>query len=464
MDKSIIISEEVKQYFTARASLAALGLKIKQKKMFEPINHHVKIQQKSVKYTPTEKLLDAEIAILSGAHGLVELNKRVRPDRGLQAAFGRDGCAEQSVVQATLDACAAEQVVQMQAALDEIYRQHSRGYPHNYTQAWQLLDVDMTGRPCGQKAAFATKGYFAKQRNRRGRQEGYLIATWYEEIVTKQLFEGKIQLTQALCPLVEAAEKTLGLAQDAGKRQRTILRIDAGGGSVDKLNWALARGYQIHCKDYSGTRAENLAESVTAWFDDPHCPERQVGWVAQKTDLYCRPVRRIAVRCRKQNGQWGFGVLLSTLTPQDILQLMGHSAQGPAEPLSILLAYVYFYDQRGGGVETEIKEDKQGLGTSKRNKKRFEAQYMLSLLETLAHNILVWARRWLAPLCPSVAHFGMLRLVRDAFHLNGLIFLDPSSQVLKVLFHQADPLATELHAGFAHLFAHEQVAFSLGEI
>ena len=133
-------------------------------------------------------------------------------------------------------------------------------------------------------------------------------------------------------------------------------------------------------------------------------------------------------------------------------------------PLAILLAYVCFYDQRGGGVETEIKEDKQGLGTSKRNKKRFEAQYMLTLLEALAHNILVWARRWLAPLCPRVARFGMLRLVRDAFHMNGLIFFDQSAQVLKFLFHQADPLATELHAGFARLFAHEHVAFSLGEI
>lgn len=325
----------------------------------------------------------------------------------------------------------------------------------------------MTGRPCGKKAAFATKGYFAKQRNRRGRQEGYLIATWYEEIVAKQLFDGKIHLTKALCPLVEAAEKTLGLDQDQDeeKRQRTILRVDSGGGSVAKINWVLKRGYHIHCKDYSGTRAENLAESVIERFDDPRCPERQVGWVTQKADMYCRPVRRIAVRCRKKNGQWGFGVLISTLSPQDVFKLTGHPVQEATDPLSILLAYVYFYDQRGGGVETEIKEDKQGLGTSKRNKKRFEAQYMLTLLEALAHNILVWARRWLAPLCPTIARFGMLRLVRDAFHMNGLIFLDQASHhVLKFVFHQADPLATELHAGFAHLFAYEQVAFSLGEI
>jgi len=46
-------------------------------------------------------------------------------------------------------------------------------------------------------------------------------------------------------------------------------------------------------------------------------------------------------------------------------------------------------DSGGGGIEIEIKEDKQGLGTSKRNKKRFPAQQILCQLEVLAHNLLV---------------------------------------------------------------------------
>jgi len=94
-------------------------------KLFEPIVQEAKIAQKTVKYTPIEKLMDAEITILAGAHGMVEINKRVQPERGLQAVFGRAGCAEQSVVQDTLDGCGQENVVQMQAALDLIYRQHS---------------------------------------------------------------------------------------------------------------------------------------------------------------------------------------------------------------------------------------------------------------------------------------------------------------------------------------------------
>jgi hypothetical protein len=461
MNESIIISESVKAYFSAHTSLAALGTQMRTFKVFEPIMQEVKIAQKIVKYHPTEKLLDAFIAMLAGAQGMVEINKCVRADLGLQRAFGRMGCAEQSVVQDTLDACTAENVSQMHQAMQKIFRRHSQTYRHDYQLDWQLLDADMTGRPCGKKAKFASKGYFAKQRNRRGRQAGYVLGSWYEEIVVERLFDGKTQLNTALQPLLEAAEQVLEL--DEHKRQRTIVRIDSGGGSVGELNWLLSKDYQVHAKDYSGVRATTLAESVRPWIDDPADSSRQMGWVTLPADLYCRPVRRIAVRCRKKNGQWGYGVIISTLSPKEVLLLTGGYEQEVNDPKAVLLAYVNFYDQRGGSVEIEIKEDKQGLGTSKRNKKRFEAQQILIQLETLAHNLLIWARQWLKPHCPKVAHLGIKRLVRDVFQMDGFLIFDQAARLLQIHLNRADPLARELAGGLASLFALEQVALSLGE-
>jgi hypothetical protein len=173
---------ETTRHFTPAASLAALGVILQQKNLFEPIRQQVKIEQKTVKYTPIDKLYDGFIALLAGAHGLVEITTRLRSDPALQAAFGRTACAEQSVVQETLDHCTTENVKQMQQASDTIYRLHSRGYRHPYQDAWQVLDVDMSGWLCGNKAAFATKGYFATtQRNRRGRQLGRVLASHYDE-------------------------------------------------------------------------------------------------------------------------------------------------------------------------------------------------------------------------------------------------------------------------------------------
>ena len=62
--------------------------------------------------------------------------------------------------------------------------------------------------PCGKKAAFATKGSFAKQRNRRGRQLGRVLATRYGEIVVDRLFSGT-PATTALAALVQASRQTL---------------------------------------------------------------------------------------------------------------------------------------------------------------------------------------------------------------------------------------------------------------
>ena len=442
MNESIILSENVKAYFSSHASLAALGRKVSKLRVFEPIAQKVKIAQKTVKYRPSEKLMDAFISLLAGAQGLVEINKCLKADVGLQRAFGRTGCAEQSVVQDTLDACSQANVFQIHQAMEAIFRRHSQTYRHDYELNWQVLDADMTGRPCGKKAKFASKGYFAKQRNRRGRQEGYVIGTWYEEIVVERLSAGKTQLNSALRPLIEATETVLELNE--AKRKRTIVRIDSGGGSVDDINWLLGKEYQVHAKDYSGVRAAALAESVTEWINDPADPSRQMGWVTVAADLYCRPLKRIAVRCRKKNGQWGYGVILSTLSAQDVLLLTGGYLQDADDPKAVLLAYVNFYDLRGGGVEIEIKQDKQGLATNKRNKRRFEAQQVLIQLEALAHNVLIWARQWLAPRCPKIARLGLKRLVRDVFQMDGFLIFDQSLDLLQIVLCQTDPLAKEL--------------------
>jgi hypothetical protein len=57
-----------------------------------------------------------------------------------------------------------------------------------YHQQYQIPDVDLTGLPCGKKAALATKGYFAGVRNLRGRQLGRVLATRYQalQMITPQ--------------------------------------------------------------------------------------------------------------------------------------------------------------------------------------------------------------------------------------------------------------------------------------
>ncbi|HJY06926.1 MAG TPA: hypothetical protein VJ323_11460, partial [Bryobacteraceae bacterium] len=103
----------------------------------------------------------------------------------------------------------ATNVKQMEQATREIFQTHSLAYRHNYKQSWQVLDVDMTGLPCGSKSVKADKGYFSKEGIRHGRQHGRVIAAEYEEVVVDKLYNGNVQLLTAQRSLARAAAEAL---------------------------------------------------------------------------------------------------------------------------------------------------------------------------------------------------------------------------------------------------------------
>ena len=446
--------------YSPRATLCAIGVKLRSMKLFDTIADHVKIKQKTVKHTPVEKLTDAFIAILAGAHGLAEINTRVRSDAALQRAFGRSSCAEQSVVQETLDACDVENVRQMKHAFKALTRAHGRAYRHPYKAELQLLDVDITGLPCGHRAERASKGYFANQPGRHGRQMARVVAAHYEEAVLDWVGPGNVQLNKVLRPLVEEAEWMLDL--DAAKRARTVLRIDAGGGSINDVNWLLRRGYQIHSKDVSAERAAGIAPTVKEWYDDPLHPGRRVGWATCPSDGYEREVRRLIVRWRKRNGRECFAALLSTLTPRQVFDLLGESPKQLTDRRAVALAYAYLYDKRGGAIEIEIKEDKQGFGLARRNKKRYYAQQMVVLLSALAHNVVVWSRGWLSEVS-KIRRQGVLRMVRDVFHVCGFVEVGAKNVIRRIVLNGAAAWARRCANPLRALLKQEHVRVSLGE-
>lgn len=456
-------SQATTRHYTPHASLAAVGIRINRLRLFDTIKEHVFIKQKTVRHRPVEKLQDAFIAILAGAHGLCEINTRLRSDESLQRAFGRKSCADQSVVQQTLNACAERNVLEMQYAMNLIFQEHSRAYSHNYRAKWQLLDIDLTGLPCSKHAGLSTKGYFSKAGIRYGRQLGRVVATDYEEIVVDRLYAGNTHLYHALRQLVSLAEETLDL--NDYRRTRTVLRIDAGGGRLDDVNWLLSRGYQLHGKDISAQRAAGWAATVKRWYDDPLHPGRQVGWaVPETTPDYVRPVRRLVVRWHKRNGHVSHAMLISTLKPEDVLGLLGWPSAGARDPELLCRAYAQLYDKRGGGVEIEIKEDKQGFGMGKRHKKKAEAQEMLVLLNVLAHNVLVWARNWLAEETPRLKRYGTLRFVRDLLSVSGVVEMDQRNRVRRIILNRSASLARGLLSALRRLLLREDVAIILDKI
>lgn len=293
---------------------------------------------------------------------MVETNTPVSTDPALQRAFGRQGCAEQSTIQDTLNHASAQNVAQLELACDEIFVEHSAAAWAANSHTELILDVDLSGLPCGKKAACATKGYFDGQYHRRGRQVGRVLASPFDEVVADLMFAGNTHLGPVRSQLISSAERRLGLSgqEAAAARAHILVRLDAGGGAVACCNWLLERGYQLLPKDYSNQRAARLGTRVTRWVDDPRCAGRQVGWVMQPTSEYVRPRLRVAVRCRKEDGDWQTAVLITSEWPAQALERVWVSAEEWAHPDAELLALVYLYDARGGAAETSFKVTSKG--------------------------------------------------------------------------------------------------------
>ncbi len=266
------------------------------------------------------------------------------------------------------------------------------------------------------------------------------------------------------------------------KRRHCLVRIDAGGGSVDNFNWLLVRGYPVLGKACSDQQARLLAKTVQEWITDPHLPEQQLGWVTEPPTAFVRPVRRLAVRCLKANRTWGVGVLICSLSTRQVLKVAGRPLQEAADDHAMLATTLVLYDQRRGGVETSFKGGKGGLGLTKRNKTRQEAQQMVMLLGFLAHLVVVLAHDWLTapqvaaqtalasktPATPTLTgtplwRYGILRMVRDVFHFSGFLCLDPAGQVFEIVLNQDAHPARLIINSLSQLLAPMYIAINLGK-
>jgi hypothetical protein len=412
---------------TAFGPLCLLGHYLAKERVLEPLSS-VRIAQKTVRHSPTQKLTDALMGILAGCKAIYQTNVRVRPDLPLCEAFGRrDGCAEQSTIQRTLDAFTEENIAQLRGALEAIGGRHSRLPSHPYEKEMLLLEVDLTGLRASKRAQGSTKGYFSGEKNATGRQLVRASAPLYGEVPFCKLHPGNTGSCGVLKGTISELERVL--KSTPRKRARTLVRLDGGFGTDENLGWLCLRGYHFVAKGYHGGRAKKLAKSVAedAWHEGP-TPGQLLAIVApEEAPRYSRPTRTVARRWTDEKGLPYSDYLITTLTEL--------SAPEVAK----------LYDRRGG-MESDIKGDKRGLGIEQRRKKSFCAQEALALLAQLAHNILAWFKGWFLR-GTAAAELGAQRLVRDVLAMPAEARVGRFSGVLRLRLPRLHPWAEAVAAG-----------------
>ncbi len=385
---------------TAFGPLLVLAEHIRKEGLLRDLSR-VRIAQKSVKHSPQQKIIDALMGILCGCQAIYETNVRLRPDVPLQRALGREGVADQSTIQRTLNAFSEENVCQLRAAVETIQARHCLLFGHDYYSEGEMLivEVDLTGLKASQSSEGSTKGYFCGERNSTGRQLVRASARNYGELIFQKLYPGNTLSCEVLKETISEVERLLGSVRK--RRQRTLLRLDGGFGTDENIEWLCQRGYHFLIKGYGGSRAGKLAKSVPedGWKDGPTKGQQLAVPQEGVAPRYSRQTKTVLRRWRDQKGKLYTDYLVSTFTHL--------KADGIAT----------LYDGRAG-MESDIKGDKRGLGIEKRRKKSFFAQEAVVLLSQLAHNLLVWFKRHFLG-GTAAQKLGVERLVREVMAMPG---------------------------------------------
>ncbi|MGB9595799.1 MAG: hypothetical protein ACPL7B_05915 [Candidatus Poribacteria bacterium] len=101
---------------------------------------------------------------MSGIQSVYDINYKLHVDKALLKAFGYEKCADQSVIQETLNAVTDENISQMESALDEIFKQNNistslikKSIKENKTIT---VDIDLSGQIASKNAPTIYKGLF----------------------------------------------------------------------------------------------------------------------------------------------------------------------------------------------------------------------------------------------------------------------------------------------------------------
>lgn len=261
------------------ALLCLIGQKAQELKLLDPLHKLVKIDQKTLVHSPTEKLTDAMLAIACGAEALSQINTVLRADGAVSRAWGRAGCADQSSVQDTLSACTATNIDEMQEVLAQIYRKFARASNHSYATGPLILDIDLTGLPCSKNYAGASKGYFANsKKGTTGRQLCRVNASQYDEIVYQQVLPGNASSSnlETLKAVLAATLQMLGLNSE--QKGQLLIRLDGGFGTTAIIEYLLCEGYQFIVKLHSSSRSKKLGQALeeNQW----HCDHNGLRWAS----------------------------------------------------------------------------------------------------------------------------------------------------------------------------------------
>ena len=234
----------------------------------------IKFKMKTVEYSPTDKLKVLWASIVTGCEHTSYINDRFGAcEKALaQATLNKGRFPDQSQINRLLQAVGAEQIEGWRAAHFELLRRHSRGRQRKHwtrlsnRQRVLTADVDQRGIAVnGKQFELATKGYFSRQRTRRGYQLSALfLSSQVGEVLNEYFDSGDTPAARRLPELIGSLGRYC--QQMKISPDQVLIRGDAQFGTPAVIGMIEAAGFRYLFRGLCPQKAAKLAEQATEPF------------------------------------------------------------------------------------------------------------------------------------------------------------------------------------------------------
>lgn len=387
---------------------------------FKPFEEHFQLPIKSVDYTPLQKLQTTISSLAVGCDWTKDINHKLRPYPAAARYLGMERFPDQSSINRFLHHLGPDQRRQLELIsellLDRfgLWRQ-SECVP---------LDIDSTGLIVyGRTYQFARKGYFPRQRGRRGYRLtlGSTYGPAGSEILALFLDPANVSAGTRLWDCLYQAADLVGSLDRLG-----LIRADAAFGTGPNIEELLELGLTFVVKGFSNKTAQKFAAGVEPQQWQPLDLFTRVCELGPQKISKCRhPVRVVLVELVTQRYDRRFYSHLYTSQAAD---------EADAEAL------FHCYNERQS-IEALIKSAKYGLSIKHLRTRSYEPIGNFLLLAAITFNLLSWFRHYLLAQV-DLQDLGLCELTHKLMDIPARVtFRD---QQLELLLPEHHPLTPAL--------------------
>ena len=327
---------------------------------------------KEVKYTVIDKIATLFSSIAVGCSHIKDINHKLTPYPLAASLFRMERFPDQSQINRFLNRMGPEEISQLslvfEAILDKIALFKN--------QQKVDLNVDVTGLVVyGDRYQFAEKGYFPKQRGRKGYQLSLgTTNSEYSQILSLILDPGNISLSVRLWDTIYEVAEVLGSLERIG-----IIRADAIYGIGPDIAELTRHNFSFFIKGKSSLTAKRILKRLDPSYDDWKRVD-ETTWAFDAKYLIIRncpyPVRTVLIKAIDAKGKLEYRHIYTSFSPKEMNEV------------EVVLCFRKRID-----IEAIIRDDKYGLYIDNLRTKDFWGIWAYLFIACATHNLISLFRK-----------------------------------------------------------------------